>query len=126
MIPALATFDPTWCPTYATQVVTQPRVRTAQFGDGYSQAEQDGLNSAMRVWTVAWETAPTVNAPPYPTVLQVDAFLRTNAGLRFLWTQPTPLDAEGPRVFRCTDWQWKYDGGNTATLQATFNQCPDT
>jgi len=118
------TLDPTWCPSVQTQTGTQPRTLRAQFGDGYSQEMLDGLNAYLRVWTITWEPIHGVTQT-VPTLSQLDTFFRTNAGLRFYWTQPAPCDTEGPKVFRCRQWQWTYEGGLIVGVQAVLEQQPD-
>jgi phage-related protein len=97
----------------------------AQYGDGYMQEVMDGLNAYLRVWTVTWENVNT-EVTTKPTLKQLDDFFRANAGLRFLWTQPTPCEGEGAKVFRCKTWQWTYAGGSVAGMQATLEQQPET
>jgi len=120
------TFDPTWKPTTATQQTTTPRILRAQFGDGYSQVELDGINAMLRKWELAWEPIHVSSGAAPPTLAAIDAFLRANAGLRFNWTQPPPCDGEGVKVFRCYEWTWTYSGGLVCGIKAVFEQTAES
>ena len=114
------TFPTTYCPTTATTQQTVPRILKAQFGNGYTQEELDGINAYLRLWDVYYENIPTSG------LLALNTFLETNAGTRFYWTQPAPFDAEGQKVFRCDQWQWTYQGGNIVSLECQFQQQPES
>ncbi|WP_045860302.1 phage tail protein [Teredinibacter purpureus] len=58
------------------------RTRRVQFGDGYSQRTQDGLNARRTVW-------PLTFALPHADIASVVAFLDEHAGVEpFLWGPP--------------------------------------
>lgn len=63
-------------------LTTQPRIRTAAFGDGYEQRLADGINNAPRSWALTF-TRPTTEADA------ILAFFETANGLdSFDWTPP--------------------------------------
>lgn len=41
-------------PSYGTDMSEEPRIRKVQYGDGYSQRSNDGLNAVRQRWTVVW------------------------------------------------------------------------
>jgi phage-related protein len=44
----------TWIPTGTPAGVTTLRTRTAQFGDGYCQQVQDGINNSTDLWPLTF------------------------------------------------------------------------
>ncbi len=62
---------------------TNFRPLEAQFGDGYAQRAEDGLNSVARVFAVSWSRLKVADADI------VEAFLAARGGVEpFLWTPP--------------------------------------
>src|SRR5262245_34496681 len=99
-----------WSPMYSTQGKTTPRVLRARFGDGYEQINLDGINALLREWNVVFDPVHA-NSGTTPTFQQLKNFFESNAGLRFLWTQPKPFDVEGAKLFECAEWTWSYTTG---------------
>ncbi|RKH93612.1 phage tail protein [Corallococcus sp. AB038B] len=62
-------------PDYGAQADAAPRVRRAQFGDGYSQRSGDGLNPVLRRWALQFSNLAKLNADA------LEAFLRARAGV---------------------------------------------
>ncbi|RKI09706.1 hypothetical protein D7Y15_23305 [Corallococcus sp. AB030] len=62
-------------PDYGAQADTVPRVRKAQFGEGYTQRSADGLNSVLRRWSLQFSNLSKVDADG------LEAFLRARAGV---------------------------------------------
>ena len=92
-------------------------VRTAQFGDGYSQAVADGINSTADTWPLTFSgTGAYVGA--------IKSFLDSLQGYRsFYWTPP--LRAQG--LFRCVKRSTPQPhGGDAYTLTATFQEVFNT
>lgn len=91
------------------------RVRSKQFGDGYSQSVSDGINNKSQSWPFSY-TGKAV------TIKQIIAFLDRHAGAKaFLWTPP--LGELG--LYKCTGYKPAHRGGDvyalTGTLEQTFN-----
>jgi phage-related protein len=86
-------------------------VKTAQFGDGYSQTAQDGINNISSNWPITYSGMKA-------DVLAARDFLRAQAGASFYWTPPG--DVQG--LYRCTTWTIQPQGGSVYTLSATFQQ----
>lgn len=50
------TFIPPRAPDQSSRKRTEFRTLEASFGDGYSQASPDGLNSVRDIWTLSWSS----------------------------------------------------------------------
>jgi len=100
-------------PSYGAAVKVQPRVRQAQFGDGYSQRVADGINSAPRAWSLSFakRTEAEIDA--------IESFLDTQGGTAsFDWTPPR--GAAGKWI--CKTWDRGLDDFNNERLSATFEE----
>ena len=107
---ALETF--TWSIENSASGDVAQRIRTAQFGDGYSQKVADGLNNKSQSW-------PVSHTGPEERVKAIIAFLDRHQGAKaFLWTPP--LGELG--LYTCTGYKPSSRGGNFYTLTATFQQ----
>lgn len=67
----------TWVPA-TCQPQAQPRVKKAQFGDGYSQRSSDGINHLLRTYNLTFADYPALIEP-------IDAFLEQHAGVQAFW-----------------------------------------
>ena len=108
-----------WSPSQSTQATVTARVLLAQYGDGYSQRSQDGINTGLTVWVNVWGPIPwSVNTA-------IDAFLRGQGGWqKFIWVPPAPYN-DITRYFVCPTWNWVYaDGQVISGLTGTFNEVP--
>ncbi|MFD1556037.1 phage tail protein [Paraburkholderia silviterrae] len=104
----------TWVPTVAqsTGTATQ-RVRKAQFGDGYAQRVQDGINNRSSSFQLQF-----INDAA--TIAAIIAFLDARAGATaFLWTPPLRTQA---LLFTCETYTEPTKDGNAYTFTATFDQ----
>lgn len=73
---------PDYQPEYGASCEITPRVRKAQFGDGYTQRVGDGLNNMPRKWSVTFRQV-TADADI------IEAFLESTKGAaNFSWTPP--------------------------------------
>jgi phage-related protein len=90
-------------------------VNTAQFGDGYSQRVQKGINNESQLWSV------TV-AGFKPEVMPVLNFIRAHEGaVAFYWTPP--LGERG--LYVCGTYTPRDQGGGLYTLTMEFMQVFD-
>lgn len=107
---AIETF--TWSPRLNANADTTFRVRTAQYGDGYSQVSADGINPKKDNWDLNF-----VGTEAYITAIK--GFLDRHAGSKsFRWKPPlSPLG-----LFRCKTYKPTATGGNNYSLSATFEQ----
>jgi phage-related protein len=107
-----------WCVNTA-QAEVEPRVRVAQFGDGYAQRRPAGINTQDQMWTVALNnlTVEKANA--------VLAFLSARNGVDvFNWTPPRTSAALD---VICPSWSWSYGdmlvtGARLMNVDAKFQQ----
>ena len=107
----MATF--TFIPSVNVRQTTTPRVRTAQFGDGYQQRVADGINTRQEFWSLAFNGVTDTVAG------QIDAFLvARNAVESFDWTTP---DGRAIKVV-CDEWNRDFSEPDVNTITATFRR----
>ena len=107
----MATF-PAITPTYGVQKTSQPNVRIAQFGSGYSQRTTFGLNQNPKVYTLRFEVSET-------DADTIEDFLDARGGVEnFDFTPP----GESSGKYICRQWNKSIPYLNRATIQATFEQ----
>jgi phage-related protein len=106
----MATFN--WVPVSASKTQT-PRVRSAQFGDGYSQRTADGINNKPREWQLTFTQRKTY-------IDAINTFLDTRSGVEsFDWTDPEGHTAK----YVCASWNRSLNGTDVvSTLAATFTE----
>lgn len=103
----------TWVPLVEPVGTTKYAVRTAQFGDGYSQSVADGINNKLDAWPLTFTGNTAYIAP-------IKAFLDSLQGYQsFYWTPPL---ASGPLLFRAEQCTVKPYGGGNYELNVTFQE----
>lgn len=85
-----------YAPAYSAQMTEPPRIRTAQFGDGYSQRTADGINTILQKWSLRF------SARAKAELVEILGFLRAHAGV-------TPFE------FVVPDSDWTVTGENFGT-----------
>lgn len=71
-----------WAPLVEPTAEIDFRTSKAQFGDGYAQTADDGINPEMEVWSLSFLYDAAISA-------DIEAFLRRHRkSKRFLWTPP--------------------------------------
>jgi phage-related protein len=109
----MATF--TWTPDLGAGMDREPRIRSAQFGDGYTQRALDGLNADMRTRTLSF----TVRSLAESQAIQ--AFLEARGGVEsFDYTHP----GDTSRKYVCKSWKATDTAYNVQDVSATFIQVP--
>lgn len=107
---ALETF--TWATEKGAEGEITQRVRTQQFGDGYSQSVEDGINNRSQSWPVTFTGAKA-------RTQAIMMFLDRHKGARaFLWTPP--LGELG--LYKCNGYKPVHRGGSVYAINATFEQ----
>ncbi len=109
----------TWVPDYnGTGGDFEPKVKRAQFGNGYSQRAPDGLNNNPAMWSVSFL------GRHYGDEIQlIIDFLEALSGSEyFLWTPPR---ASGQIKVICPKWSRRPSKGIYDDLTATFEQVYD-
>jgi phage-related protein len=102
----------TWQPSLEIVGTTKYVVRTAQFGDGYSQCVPDGINNKF-------DTYPLTFSGDGTKIAAIKAFLDATAGCQsFNWTPP--LRSIG--LFRCDTPTIQPHGANSYTLTVNFTE----
>lgn len=104
---------PAITPTYGAQKISQPRVRIAQFGSGYSQRSTFGLNQNPKTWNLTWNVSEA-------DADTIEAFLDARGGAEaFEWT---PLAETTEYKWICRQWEKTIPYVGRATITATFEQ----
>lgn len=102
----------TWRPDKSAPGTFDQRVRTAQFGNGYTQRAADGINNETQSWNLTFTGKKA-------RIAEILTFLRAQQGYKaFIWS--TPFD--GPRHFTCSSFTPTHLGGSAWALTATFEQ----
>lgn len=102
----------TWSVDENTEGDVTFRLRTAQFGDGYSQVVADGLNAKIEQWSVVISDLYADEMAP------ITAFLDSHVGESFYWTPPDGTQG----LYRCTQYKKTPKAANLRTITATFQQ----
>lgn len=63
----MVTFTPPQDPAYGLNKSNSPRVLQVQFGDGYSQRAEDGINNLPTTWDVTWDVLSVADADTIET-----------------------------------------------------------
>lgn len=111
---ALETFNPPVPPSPGTETETTLKLKTAQFGDGYTQETRDGLNHMRLKAELRWEVLLPADAAT------IETFFRNHGG-------DTPfyyaLAHDTTRKWTCKVWKRTRDTPNsmTATLEESFS-----
>lgn len=86
-------------------------VRSADFGDGYSQEAADGINPIKGKWPVSIQGY-------YAEIQPIQDFLDSHVGISFFWTPPMRLQG----YYRCKDYTVADNGNSIVTLTANLYQ----
>ena len=96
-----------------------PRVHFAQFGDGYEQRLQDGINSLAQEIEVSFKTRPKAE------IDDLVAFFESLAGVtkfRFDLADSNAGSSTETIKVVCSDWEQKWEYDDYYTLDATFRR----
>ena len=108
----MATF-PSITPTYGTRKTNSPIVKTTQFGDGYQQRVQFGLNQNLKVFSLTFNVSET-------DADTIETFLDARGGTEsFDFTPPGETSSS---KFICRSWTKSMPYNNRATINATFEE----
>jgi phage-related protein len=114
----------TYVPSSQTRGQIEPRVRRAQFGNGYVQEEPDGLNALMETWQLVYEPIHGTSGTT-PTLSQLLSFFNAQIGTKFLWTPPAPFNTQKQYAI-ASAYEWVYDQGLIVGFRVTIQQRPTT
>ena len=108
----MATF-PSITPTYGTRKTNSPIVKTTQFGEGYHQRVQFGLNQNPKVFSLTFNVSET-------DADTIETFLDARGGTEsFDFTPPAETSSS---KFICKSWTKSMPYNNRATINATFEE----
>lgn len=95
----------------------EPNLKVAQFGDGYSQRAQIGMNQTARDLSLSYTNISTVEKDTLE-----DFFIDHENGLAFLYTLP---DEATPRKWYFTKGEFTYVKYGIFTVTLTLKECFD-
>lgn len=109
----MATF-PSYQPTYSANKRSEPRIRTAQFGDGYQQRVTFGLNQNPKEWSLSFNVTDE-------DADIIEAFLDARAAdsTSFDWTPP---DGNTSYKWVCPSWTRELFEFQRSIIDVTFRQ----
>tara|TARA_R100000458_G_scaffold44087_1_gene42103 strand:- start:22 stop:366 length:345 start_codon:yes stop_codon:yes gene_type:complete len=110
----MANFPTTVNPTYGTSKNSEPSIRFAQFGSGYSQRSVFGINQDLKVFELTWANISETNAD------EIETFLEDRGGAESFSYQPQGEAAA--KKYICVNWSKSIPYQNRATINATFQQ----
>lgn len=103
-------------PTIASRKSHEPRVKRAQFGNGYYQIVGDGLNADLEKWSLTWILDDTDKQT-------VEDFFTTEGGYNFFfWTSPE--NGASQKAYICPKWSVQPMGADVFTITAEFEEYP--
>lgn len=89
------------------------RMREVQFGDGYKQISEDGLNALSQKWPLSFDR-------DQDTIALIEDFLIANKGKWFYWTPPGSNAVQ--KKFICNSWSKQPYSGDNEKLTCTFEE----
>lgn len=102
-----------------SQKTRNNRILTAQFGHGFGQYAQDGVNSQNDLWQVVW---PNLTSTDWTTAT---TFYNTvGADVWWTWTPPGEATSKKWRIV-AGSWQETGQAGNIWTIQFQAQQVFD-
>lgn len=108
----LQTFTPPRNPNVDFQVSHEPRVISAQMGDGYTQRTPSGINHQPRTWSLRWDPITVAEADT------IETFLRARGGSEAFWWTP-PRGGGAVKVI-CPRWTRVESQWNASGIAAAF------
>lgn len=100
-------------PTYGVQKRSAPSVRAIQFGSGYQQRAQFGINQNPKVYNLTFEVSEA-------EADMIETFLDARGAVEsFTFTPPAETSSA---KFICRQWSKSIPYLNRATITATFEQ----
>lgn len=109
----MATF-PSYKPTYSANKRSEPRIRTAQFGDGYQERVTFGINQNPKQWSLTFNVSDT-------DADVIETFLNDRAVdcASFDWTPP---DTTTSYKWICPNWDREMFDIDRSRITVTFQQ----
>jgi phage-related protein len=105
---------PDYKPTYSATKTSAPKVRKAQFGDGYEQRVRFGLNQNPKEWRLTFNVSDAD-----ATVIEAFLDARADDGTSFDWTPP---DGTTSYKWVCESWTRELFEFQQSRVDVTFRQ----
>jgi phage-related protein len=106
--------DWVWVESAGSSLEQQPRLKEAQFGDGYAQRAPDGINFMPEVWSLTFDEVEDAVAD------ELVAFLQDQKG--YIAFNYVPLRYTTARRVICKRWTRTHTGPGVSSFRATFEQ----
>lgn len=104
-----------WAPSYSSNVEVTPAVKRIQFGGGYEQRVEDGINNILLQINLKFDQRDINEATA------IIHFLTKRRGVEsFLYTPAPPYNTQGRYV--CRSWSHVSDFYNNISISAKFDQ----
>jgi phage-related protein len=112
------TFTPAVPPSPGTETDREIKLKTAEFGDGYSQETRDGINHIRQVVTLNWEVLTIEQAAA------IEDFFHARGGDEPFYYA---LSDDVTRKWTCKTFKRRREGPNSvsATFKQSFLPDPD-
>ena len=103
-------------PDFKIRRTSNPKLRTAQFNDGYQQRIKFGMNVNPRKWILVWTAKDETDADA------IEAFFdaRVSDAASFDWTPPN--ESSSSKWIVEGKWERSLDYANISTIRATFQE----
>ena len=113
----MATFTPAYAPELGSSDNSKYRILEAKFGDGYTQAAGDGINTKEQTIQLVWSDLSVTD------VDAIIAFFDTQGGYTaFDYTLPNDSSA---LKFKCKQYKKSWAKGNLQNINATLERVYD-
>jgi phage-related protein len=112
-----------WKPSYNARIDSKPRIKTVQFGNGYQQRINDGLNNNLVEFTLNFD-----NRNEKETVSILHFLKARNGQEAFIYNLPTIYSKSVNNLnteFICQEWAPSYVSYNNYSIEAKFIEVPD-
>ena len=114
----MANFPTTVNPSYGSRKNSEPKIRIAQFGSGYSQRSTLGINQNLKQYQFDWNNISETQAD------EIETFLDARAGVEHF--DYTPAGESASKKFICRNWQKTIPYLNRASISAGFEEVAET
>ena len=114
----MANFPTTVNPSYGSRKISEPKIRIAQFGSGYSQRSTLGINQNLKQYQFDWNNISETQAD------EIETFLDARAGVEHF--DYTPAGESASKKFICRNWQKTIPYLNRASISAVFEEVAET
>jgi phage-related protein len=111
-----------WKPSYNAKIDNRPRLKINQFGNGYQQRINDGLNNNLVEFNLIFE-----NRNEKETVSILHFLRQRNGQQSFIYNLPTIYSKSPSNLntrFICLEWGSSYISYNNYSVEAKFSEVP--